>query len=199
MSSQSSLSDRFKRPSPSVKTQSNHSMFNAHHATVDCPECHRIMVPRVITYYGQPTKSICPFCGATFARFPSGLQKFLQRFHTRTLTTKHFNFFSLAAGLFGLTFMGSSKDMLPETLSTFALFGFVTFTALALSELVFQCIEQLANRLSHESNYYWATLVFVAWVLGSINNELTVPIIMLSFALILRGLIVGFGQILRNK
>lgn len=199
MPTQSSLSDRFKHPSQSIQSRSNHSMFNGRHATVDCPECHRIMVPRVITYYGQPTKSICPFCGATFARFPSGLQKFLHRFHTRTLTTKHFNFFSLAAGLFGLTFMGSSKDMLPETLSTFALFGFVTFTALALAELVFQCIEQLANRLSHESNYYWATLVFVAWVLGSINNELTVPIIMLSFAMILRGLIVGFGQILRNK
>ncbi|OAI07183.1 hypothetical protein A1353_07455 [Methylomonas methanica] len=95
--------------------------------------------------------------------------------------------------------MGSSKGMLPETLSTFALFCFVTFTALALAELFFQCIEQLANRLSHESNYYWATLVFVAWVLWSINNELTAPIIMLSFAMILRGLIVGFGQILRNK
>ena len=199
MSSQSSLSNRFKRPSLSTQTCSNHSMFKGHHATVDCPECHRIMVPRVITYYGQPTKSICPFCGATLAKFPSGLQKFSQRFHTRTLTTKHFNFFSVVAGLFGLSFMGSSKDMLPETLSTFAIFGFVTFTALALAELVFQCIEHLANRLSHESNYYWATLVFIAWVLGSINNELTVPIIMLSFAMILRGIIVGFGQILRNK
>jgi hypothetical protein len=182
------------QPSGSVQ-----SIFSGHHATINCHECNRAMVPRVVIYYGQPLKSICPFCGATFARFPSGLQKFLKRFHTRTLTTKHFNFFSLAAGLFGFTFMGSSKDMLPETLSTFALFGFVTFTALALAELVFQCIEQLANRLSHESNYYWATLVFVAWVLGSINNELTVPIIMLSFAMVLRGLIVGFGQILRNK
>jgi len=175
------------------------SVFARHHATVICNECSRPMVPRVVVYYGRPVKSVCPFCGATFTRFPSGLQKFLQRFHSRTLTTKHFKFFSLAAGLFGLTFMGSSKGMLPETLSTFALFCFVTFTALALAELVFQCIEQLANRLSHESNYYWATLVFIAWVLGSINNELTVPIIMLSFTMILRGLIVGFGQILRNK
>lgn len=183
----------------SRKDTSKPSVFAGHHATVICNECSRSMVPRVVVYYGRPTKSVCPFCGVTFARFPSGLKKFLQRFHTRTLTKKHFNFFSLAAGLFGLTFMGSSKGMLPETLSTFALFGFVTFTVLALAELVFQCIEQLANRLSHESNYYWATLVLVAWVLGSINNELTVPIIMLSFAMILRGLIVGFGQILRNK
>lgn len=175
------------------------SVFTGHHATVICNECNRSMVPRVVVYYGRPIKSICPFCGATFTRFPSGLQRFLQDFHTHALTLKHFKFFSLGAALFGLTFMGSSKGMLPETLSTFALFGFVTFTALALAELVFQCIEQLANRLSHESNYYWATLVVVAWVLGSINNELTVPIIMLSFAMILRGLIVGFGQILRNK
>ena len=194
----SSLSNRFEGRA-TIQQSNVHSVFSGHHATVNCHECNRAMVPRVVIYYGQPLKSICPFCGATFARFPSGLQKFLQRFHTRTLTTKHFNFFSLAAGLFGFTFMGSSKDMLPETLSTFTLFGFVTFTALALAELVFQCIEQLANRLSHESNYYWATLVFVAWVLGSINSELTVPIIMLSFAMVLRGLIVGFGQILRNK
>ncbi|MBD9356229.1 hypothetical protein [Methylomonas albis] len=79
MPTQSSLSNRFKRSNQSIQSRSNHSVFNGHHATVDCPDCHRIMVPRVITYYGQPTKSICPFCGATFARFPSGIKRFLTR------------------------------------------------------------------------------------------------------------------------
>ncbi len=183
----------------SRKDTTKPSVFTGHHVTVICNECSRSMVPRVVVYYGRPTKSVCPFCGATFMRFPSGLQKFLQDFHTRTLTLKHFKVFSLSAALFGLTFMGSSKAMLPEKLATFALFGFVTFTALALAELVFQCIEQLANQFSHESNYYWAALVFVAWILGSSNNELTVPIIMFSFVIMLRGLIVGFGQFIRNK
>ena len=32
-------------------------IYADHHATVSCQECSRIMVPRVITYYGQ-TQSI---------------------------------------------------------------------------------------------------------------------------------------------
>lgn len=199
MSSQSSLSDRFKRPSQSIQTRSNHSMFNGHHATVDCPECHRIMVPRVITYYGQPTKSICPFCGATFSKYPSGLESFLARFQTRVLTFAIFKGFVLVAILFGLTFLGSSNGVLPESLSEFSLFMTVVFTAVALAEFIFQCVEKMATRFSHESNYYWALLVLVAWTSASLNRDLTLPIIILSFAMILRGILVGLAQVIRKK
>ncbi|WGS83862.1 hypothetical protein [Methylomonas sp. UP202] len=199
MSSQSSLSDRFKRPSQSIQTRSNHSMFNGHHATVDCPECHRIMVPRVITYYGQPTKSICPFCGATFAKYPSGLERLLARFQTRVLTFAIFKGFVLVAILFGLTFLGSSNGILPESLSEFSLFMTVVFTAVALAEFIFQCVEKMATRFSHESNYYWALLVLVAWASASLNRDLTLPIIILSFAMILRGILVGLAQVIRKN
>ncbi|MEW6346263.1 MAG: cold shock domain-containing protein [Paraburkholderia sp.] len=34
-----------------------------------CATCQKKMVPRMITYRGEPKKSVCPFCGATYKDF----------------------------------------------------------------------------------------------------------------------------------
>ncbi len=36
---------------------------------VVCADCGKRMVPRMITYNGSPSKSVCPFCGATYKKF----------------------------------------------------------------------------------------------------------------------------------
>jgi len=34
-----------------------------------CTHCGKKMVPRIITYRGEPSKSVCPFCGGTYKDF----------------------------------------------------------------------------------------------------------------------------------
>jgi cold shock CspA family protein/predicted RNA-binding Zn-ribbon protein involved in translation (DUF1610 family) len=36
---------------------------------VECSYCGKRMIPRMITYRGEPSKSVCPFCGSTFMNF----------------------------------------------------------------------------------------------------------------------------------
>ncbi|KJG37807.1 hypothetical protein UA32_12290 [Photobacterium angustum] len=36
---------------------------------INCPSCHKKIVPRIVTYYGKPEKSLCPYCGATVKTF----------------------------------------------------------------------------------------------------------------------------------
>lgn len=36
---------------------------------VTCGSCQKRMVPRMITYRGEPQKSVCPFCGTTYRKF----------------------------------------------------------------------------------------------------------------------------------
>lgn len=36
---------------------------------VECPSCRKRMVPRMVTYQGSPSKSLCPFCGTTYKDF----------------------------------------------------------------------------------------------------------------------------------
>ncbi len=36
---------------------------------VRCPDCGKLVVPRLITYKGEPEKSVCPFCGETIRSF----------------------------------------------------------------------------------------------------------------------------------
>ncbi|WP_408467465.1 cold-shock protein [Paraburkholderia fungorum] len=36
---------------------------------VVCASCQRRMVPRMISYRGEPRKSVCPFCGTTYQKF----------------------------------------------------------------------------------------------------------------------------------
>ena len=34
-----------------------------------CPNCNKRIVPRIITYYGNLDKSVCPYCGITIKNF----------------------------------------------------------------------------------------------------------------------------------
>lgn len=36
---------------------------------INCPSCHKKIVPRMITYRGKPEKSVCPYCAATVRTF----------------------------------------------------------------------------------------------------------------------------------
>lgn len=36
---------------------------------VECPHCHKRMVPRQITYRGKVERSVCPFCSNTYQKF----------------------------------------------------------------------------------------------------------------------------------
>ena len=36
---------------------------------IHCPNCGKKIVPRIITYKGEPEKSVCPYCAATVKEF----------------------------------------------------------------------------------------------------------------------------------
>lgn len=38
---------------------------------INCPNCDKKIVPRMITYRGEPEKSVCPYCAATVKKFSS--------------------------------------------------------------------------------------------------------------------------------
>lgn len=38
---------------------------------INCPSCSKKIVPRMITYRGEPEKSVCPYCAATVKKFSS--------------------------------------------------------------------------------------------------------------------------------
>ncbi len=38
---------------------------------INCPSCRKKIVPRMITYKGNPDKSVCPYCAATVKTFRS--------------------------------------------------------------------------------------------------------------------------------
>jgi cold shock protein len=40
---------------------------------IKCPSCDKKIIPRLITYQGEPEKSVCPFCGATVRIFGSNI------------------------------------------------------------------------------------------------------------------------------
>ena len=149
-----------KKISPRLlQVKSDRSIYADHHATVSCQECSRIMVPRVITYYGQAHKSICPFCGTTFMKFPSGLQQFIENFHIPNLSFAAFKRLMIAALCFGLLWLIGVLANFPDELSFLGTLGTIIFGAFASAELLAQCIEQLAAKFSHESKYYWAASV----------------------------------------
>jgi len=45
-----------------------------------CPHCSKQMVPRLVTYQGQPDKSFCPFCAGEIANYSSNWQLWLAAF-----------------------------------------------------------------------------------------------------------------------
>jgi hypothetical protein len=167
------------------------------HSTVDCQACHRTMVPRVISYYGQPLRSICPFCGTTFSTFPSGLQRLIQRFQTRRLSFAAFTWMAFIALGFGLLWWVSDWAELPVNLSLFTVFGAIGFGLLALAELFVQGVERLAARLSHESRYYWTGLSLIAMIVAN-QRDFTINywLMLFSIVLLIRLVVVGSMRVL---
>lgn len=47
------------------------SLRNTRHVDdrIDCPGCAKKIVPRLITYRGEPEKSVCPYCATTIKNF----------------------------------------------------------------------------------------------------------------------------------
>jgi hypothetical protein len=190
-SSRSKLSTRPQQP---VSVQSR---FAGDHSTVNCQACQRIMVPRVISYYGQPLRSICPFCGTTFSRFPSGLQRLMQRFQTRQLSFASFKWMIFLALGFGLLWWVSDWAVLPVNLTLFAAFGTIGFSLLALAELFVQGVEHLAAKLSHESSYYWTGLILMALIIANQRDFMINYWLMLfSIVLLIRWIVVGRMRVL---
>jgi len=157
------------------------------------------MVPRVVTYYGQPLRSICPFCGATFAKFPGGVQRFFERFHPRTLSLDAFKGLVMMTICFGLIWFISIWVKLPEECNFIGTIGTLILAILAAAELTVQFVEFMAAKLFHESNYYWAGLVLIAFVLANENPNLIDYLLLFSGIMMLRWLVVGVLQNLRRK
>ncbi|MBL1263466.1 hypothetical protein JJL52_07210 [Methylomicrobium sp. RS1] len=187
-SSHSSHTRLSPRPQPADSVKAN---FAGQHSTVNCQTCNRTMVPRVISYYGQPLRSICPFCGTTFSKFPSGLQRLMHRFQTRRLSFTLFKGMTLLALCFGMLWWVSDWAKLPVNLSLFMVFGAIGFGLLALAELFVQGVEHLAARLSHESNYYWAAFVLIIMVIAHQRDDLIQYLLLFSILLLVRWVIVG--------
>lgn len=199
MQSFSSHSRRLRLSGNPYQTQSVKSLFAGHHATVNCLECNRTMVPRVVTYDGQPLKSICPFCGATFAKFPSGLQRFFERFQPRTLSFDAFKSLVIMTFCFGLIWLISNWIKVPEEFNFIGTIGTLLLAIIAAAELTVQLVEFMAAKLSHESNYYWAGLVLISLVLANENPNLIDYLLLFSGIMMLRWFVVGVLQILRPK
>jgi hypothetical protein len=131
------------------------------------------MIPRVVTYYGQPYQSVCPFCGTSFNRFPCGLQKLLQPFQSRDLSWQASKWLAGLSLCFGFMCLTGNWLKLSNDVLIFASLGGISFTMMTLAELIVQAVERMAAKLSHESNYYWAVLVLIAMVLINIRPEWT--------------------------
>lgn len=186
----SSLSNRFK--SRATIQQSNvHSVFSGHHATVHCHDCQRSMVPRVVTYYGQPLKSVCPFCGATFTKFQSGFGRFINRFHSSKPSLAILGQLLVMDVSCLLLFVMSDFNIVSDQIGLVAFYGAVIFGVTFLAELLFQGIEQLASRLSHEINYYWLTLITIGMLLAITHSELAGYVGWFFMIVLLRGVVVG--------
>lgn len=184
-------SNHFKPSSHPRQARPIRHSYAGQHTTVPCHACNRSMVPRVISYYGQPLRSICPFCGTTFLKFPSGFQRFMQHYQSRSLSFAAFKWLTLAALCF--YFLGYINDWvkLPENITLFSALGTLGFGLMALAELFVQGVEHLAARLSHESNYYWAALVLILMITANQRNDLVNYLLLFFVVVLLRWLIVG--------
>jgi hypothetical protein len=151
------------------------------------------MVPRVVVYYGRPTKSVCPFCGATFARFPSGLQQFLQRFSQKIVSFAAFKRIALVAAGFGLIWLLATIEILPSEMEALGICGSIIFSAFGLTELFYQTIEFIAEQLSHNSSYYWSAIALIAILIQYVRDDLTRYVVMTSFLMIVRWILAGFA------
>lgn len=189
----SSQSPRLRLATKNHQTEPSKSVFAGHHATVNCLECNRTMVPRVVTYYGQPLRSICPFCGATFAKFPSGLQLFFQRFSQKVVSFAAFKRIALVSAGFGLIWFLGTMEILPSEMEALGIFGSIIFSAFGLAELFYQTIEFIAKHLSHNSSYYWSTIALIAILILYVRDDLTRYVVMASLLMIVRWILAGFA------
>jgi hypothetical protein len=129
-------------------------------------------------------------------KFPSGLQRFMQRFHTRTLSFSAFKRIGSVAACFGFLWFISSWMKLSDELSLLAILGTIIFTAMASAELVAQFVEYTAAKFSHESNYYWASLILLTVLIAKLREDLTRYIVLFSFVMLVCWLIAGLAQAL---
>ncbi|AMK79282.1 hypothetical protein A1342_09245 [Methylomonas methanica] len=77
--------------------------------------------------------------------------------------------------------------------------GAIIFGLLALAELAFQTIEQLATKFGHESNYYWAILVVLAMTLIYQIPEWSSYIVLAFAVMLTRGLLSGLLQLFKTR
>ena len=105
-------------------------------------------------------------------------------------------FFRLLIIAIGFAVIGSlsSWEFLPRSLGRIAIFGTIIFAPLALAELIFQCIERLAVKFSHESNYYWAAIFLLAIFIANQVHDVAGYIVMFFLVMLIRGLISGLAQ-----
>jgi cold shock CspA family protein len=55
------------------------SIQNSRHSDdrVNCPGCGKKIVPRIITYRGEPQKSVCPYCASVVKDFSTNMLGFI--------------------------------------------------------------------------------------------------------------------------
>lgn len=165
------------------------SAYSRYISTANCSCCHRAMVPRVVSYYGQPLKSICPFCGNTFAKFPSGFSRFIHSGYSDILSFSVFNKLATISICFVMLWFIADWAKLSDNISLLAAFGTAFFLVMSLAELVFQGIERMAAKFCHQSNYYWAALVLGAMLVIHEFPTQAGYVVLFFFAIIARGFI----------
>ncbi|MEY3289098.1 MAG: hypothetical protein RLZZ419_1340 [Pseudomonadota bacterium] len=199
MTTFTSHSNRFKLTTRPYKVTPSIDPCHYQLDTVNCETCHRFMVPRMINYYGQPYRSICPFCAATYRRFPSSFQRFIERFQTPSLSFGAFIRLSLMALCFGFLWLINSWVFLPEELTLITALATSLLTALALAELIAQSIEHIAAKFYHQSVYYWGLLITLALYLANAHTQLTRYIVIFFIIMGVRWLFAGLAQGFNNS
>ena len=65
-------SNKHKEPTIAKMTLTGEQAKGTHDTNdsrIECPHCHKKIMPRLVTYYGQANRSLCPLCGGVVAEF----------------------------------------------------------------------------------------------------------------------------------
>ncbi|OAI11519.1 hypothetical protein A1507_20315 [Methylomonas koyamae] len=100
---------------------------------------------------------------------------------------------------FSFLWLVSDQISASGQLSLIAFFGVVLFGTTLLAEILFQSIEYLAERFSHDSKHYWALIVMLSITTMYLRDDMTGYIGVFFLVVILRGLIVGTIQLLSSS
>lgn len=87
-----------------------------HDDRVTCPSCLKKMVPRMITYNGSPSKSVCPFCGETYKEFNKcfiATAVYGDNNAPEVIALRHFRDETLATTAFGKAFIAAYYRLSP--------------------------------------------------------------------------------------